>query len=458
MSNDITFKPSPKQFRAWEYLTDHHTTELGYGGAAHGGKSYLGSFFLLAMCIAYPDTGWLMGRKELSNLKKTTLLTFYKVCQDYGIEPDVHFTYNQQTNIITFTNSSQIFLFDLDYKPSDPLYTRLGGLELTGAFVDESNEIPVAAINVLTTRLGRRNNEKYGLLPKLLEGFNPDKGHVYARYYKPARDNALPQHRNFIKALPTDNPYTSENYLQQLQNADKVTKERLLYGNFEYDDDPSALIDYDAIIDLFTNTALPSQDRYMVVDAARFGGDRIQITCWQGLHLYRRVTKVMQGLDKTEADIQSISEEERIPRSHILVDEDGIGGGIVDHLKGVKGFTANQRAFPNKVSGEPENFDSLKSQCAYKLAELVNLHQVAVTEGSEEEKQLLIEELEQIKSRDADKDGKRKIIPKEEVKEKIGRSPDYSDCLLMRMYFELIKRIVINIPTTVQGGVKPYYT
>ena len=31
------------------------------------------------------------------------------------------------------------------------------------------------------------------------------------------------------------------------------------------------------------------------------------------------------------------------------------------------------------------------------------------------------------------------LMSKDEVKKKIGRSPDYSDALMMRMYFELQK-------------------
>lgn len=34
-----------------------------------------------------------------------------------------------------------------------------------------------------------------------------------------------------------------------------------------------------------------------------------------------------------------------------------------------------------------------------------------------------------------DSDGKLQIISKETVKASIGRSPDYSDALMMRMYF-----------------------
>src|SRR5262245_33890477 len=138
MPDEVVFRPSPKQFEAWSYLTDAVTTELGYGGAAYGGKTWLGCERLTDFSLAYPGTGWLLGRKELLNLKRTSLLTLFKVFEDHGLIPNEHFSYNQSSNIITFQNDSQIFLFDLGYQPSDPLFTRLGGLELTGAFVDES--------------------------------------------------------------------------------------------------------------------------------------------------------------------------------------------------------------------------------------------------------------------------------------------------------------------------------
>jgi hypothetical protein len=50
---------------------------------------------------------------------------------------------------------------------------------------------------------------------------------------------------------------------------------------------------------------------------------------------------------------------------------------------------------------------------------------------------LIIEELEQVKQKDMDKDVKKSVVPKEKVKELLGRSPDFSDTLMMRQYFEL---------------------
>jgi phage terminase large subunit len=45
--------------------------------------------------------------------------------------------------------------------------------------------------------------------------------------------------------------------------------------------------------------------------------------------------------------------------------------------------------------------------------------------------------LEQIKGRSVEKDGKLTIVAKDEIKEHIGRSPDYADAISMRLWLEL---------------------
>nr|DAS94374.1 MAG TPA: Type III restriction enzyme, res subunit [Caudoviricetes sp.]DAW30860.1 MAG TPA: Type III restriction enzyme, res subunit [Caudoviricetes sp.] len=39
--NNLEFKASRKQIQALKYLMDNTTTEIGYGGSAGGGKSFL---------------------------------------------------------------------------------------------------------------------------------------------------------------------------------------------------------------------------------------------------------------------------------------------------------------------------------------------------------------------------------------------------------------------------------
>lgn len=53
------------------------------------------------------------------------------------------------------------------------------------------------------------------------------------------------------------------------------------------------------------------------------------------------------------------------------------------------------------------------------------------------DQELLNEELDIIEEINADKDGPRRITPKEDIKRVLGRSPDLSDAVMMRMYFEL---------------------
>jgi hypothetical protein len=49
---------------------------------------------------------------------------------------------------------------------------------------------------------------------------------------------------------------------------------------------------------------------------------------------------------------------------------------------------------------------------------------------------MIVEDLEQIKVKDADKDGKIMVTPKEDIIENLGHSPDVGDAMMMRMYFE----------------------
>ena len=442
------FKPTKKQWEALQILNDDMTTEIGWGGAAGGGKSFLGCAWIVINCLQYPGVGYCIARRELVSLKKTTIITLFDVFRMLEITED-GYKYNQQDNVITFNNGSQIFLMDLANKPSDPLFTRLGGLELTGVFIDESNECPAAGIEILKTRIGRRMNKEYSLIPKILETFNPSKNHVYQKYYKPWKAEELPEYRVFIKALATDNPHLDEHYIEQLKKADKVTRERLLNGNFEYDDDPTVLMKHDAVVDLFTNTIIKNGQKYISADVARFGKDSTVIMVWDGLEVVD-----IEIIDKSPTDYVAtvIKEKARafqVPYSQVIIDSDGIGGGVVDQLTGVKSFIANSTpanadhinsiAERRKYGWLRENYANLKSQCYFKLAQLVNQHKVAIKTDDPRIKETIIEELGYVKQKDPGKEGKIRVIPKDQIKEELGRSPDFADTLMMRMWFELRK-------------------
>jgi phage terminase large subunit len=440
----INFHASAKQSMALEYLMDSTTNFVGYGGAAYGGKSYLLCYWVLIMALGYPDTAWGIGRRELSNLRRTTLVTLFKVFSEQNLKAGKHYNYNAQYNTITFFNNSVIFLLDTAYQPSDPLYTRFGGLELTGCAVDEANETDEGAINILFTRTGRRHNGKYNIGRKFLETFNPDKGHVYRRYYKPWKDGSMKETYRFIQAFPHDNPSPdAQDYVHGiLNNSDKVTIERLIHGNFEYDDDPAKLMEYDKIVDIFTNKHVERGRRCITADIARLGGDRIVIIEWDGFRGKVRAAQ-RQSLDVTGQMIEESRYRMKIGVSDVLVDEDGMGGGIVDFLK-YKGFQNNGTPLPSPNNPVyKQNYDNLKSQCSYGMADLVNKNLVYL-ECEEWMKPLIIEEMEQVKQKAVDNDLKKGVVPKEKVKEVLGRSPDFWDTVMMRYWFELKPKFVMT--------------
>lgn len=447
MERTLEINPTPKQYQAWQALNDPSIAEIHFGGGAGGGKSWLGAESRLVRALAYPGYKSNIGRNELTRLKASSLLTFIKVCKYHKIPPeDWHI--NNQYNFIEFRNGSRIDLLDLSFKPSDPMYERLGSLEYTdGGWVDEAGEVPFMAIDILQSRGGRHLNDEFKISPDTLYTYNPNKGWVY-RVYKQWRDGTLPKDTVFIQSLFNDNPFTADIYGKQLDRIkDPAMRARLKMGSFEYDNDPASLVEYDAILDLFSNT-IPDGEKYMTIDVARHGVDKTVVYLWKGWKIYGVRIWQKQDTAVTSERTRELARDESIPYSRSLADEDGIGGAVVDNNKGFQGFIANSSPLENPTTHEKENYQNLKAQCGYTLAGKINRHEMAIDieKGQflsevpaitfEVWKQMFIEEIEQLKSRDVDKDGKLKIVPKEDQKELLGRSPDFLDTALMRAKFE----------------------
>ena len=88
------------------------------------------------------------------------------------------------------------------------------------------------------------------------------------------------------------------------------------------------------------------------------------------------------------------------------------------------------------MPGQRTNYANLKSQCGWKLAELINEHKMRVS--ADGHRDTITEEVSAtLKEKDADKEMPLRLIPKEEVKDVLGRSPDIGDTLLMRAWFEI---------------------
>jgi hypothetical protein len=420
-----------KQEQALHELTKGVSREILYGGAAGGAKSWTGAAFLTFMCECYPGTRWFVGRDSKTDLRNGTLPTFLKVFKLYGVEGVV---YNDKYSYLQWTNGSRIDFIDLGFYPKDKLYERFGSFEWTGGWIEEGGEVNFGAYDVLKTRIGRHRNDEYGIRPILFVTCNPKKNWLYYEFFTPWKLKKLDKKKKFIQAFAQDNPANESTYIDQLRSlSDKSKKERLLLGNWDYDDDPAALCEFDAIIDLFTNDHVTAKgEKRLSADLAMKGRDRFIAGNWHGLVVNIAIDKEISTGKEIEGDLKACMISNQVPHSKTVVDSDGLGSYLESYLNGIKEFHGGAKAREDKEYG------NLKSECGYLLASYINQRKMKVM-CTQEQKQRIIEELGVLKSKNIDADEKRKyIVSKEEMKELLGRSPDYLDMLLMGMYFEIM--------------------
>ena len=222
--------------------------------------------------------------------------------------------------------------------------------------------------------------------------------------------------------------------LDEVEQAKRDLPEKIFNQLYlaEGGDEEGQLIDNESIQKLYTNI-IQGGIKYITGDIARLGKDKTVLFVWDGLKVIDILVLPTSTITDTVANIKFLKAKHNVNLSNIIVDEDGVGGGVVDIL-GCRGFVNNSS--PVKMANQQQNFASLKDQCYYKLAEMINADEIGLT-LPDEVKRLLNEELGQVRLPFEVDTNKIKLLSKKDIKKNIGRSPDYSDALMMRMYFLL---------------------
>lgn len=425
-----------KQKQVCRYWIDEHVTDIVYGGSKGSGKSYLGASLIFGDALTYPNTHYFISRKKLNDLRKYTVPTIHEVFEHWELT-DYYYRFDGKDNYFNLYNDSKVYLIEAKYMPSDPQYMRFGSMQMTRGMIEEAGEFERDAKENLQASIGRWKNDKYRLPGKLLQTCNPSKNYLYPDYYKKHKKGELEEYKRFVQAFPEDNKMLDKGYLESLNRIlSKNAKERLLKGNWEYDDDPSALCDYEKIVEVFENDHLKIDEeekskakKYLTADVARMGSDKAIILAWENYNVIDGAVFEVSKTTLIQEAINTLRQKYKIPKSQCIADEDGVGGGVVDNC-GIRGFVNNSKPHND------ENYKNLQTQCAYKLAEKINESGIWFqwkVEGKYKDE--IIQELEQLKSYNEDKETKLQVLPKEQIKNNIGRSPDWRDVLLMRFYF-----------------------
>jgi ferritin-like protein len=409
-----------------------------YGGAMGGGKTAWLVNDGLQRSLSVPGNVGFIGRWENTAFQRTTYLQMEKFIPKDVIERE-----HKTERYFLFKNGSRIYYGGLreDKPGQESAANKLRSMELGWFGLDEAHEIPEKFFVMLASRLRHvpmgspRDAMKYrGSL-----GCNPEPCWIRGRFI----DKALGDHV-FIPALARDNPFLPADYeagLRELYPADWV--QRYLDGDWNAFMGEHYVFPYAAIraaVDRSLDKDMPIQ---LGVDVARYGNDMSVVTVRWGpvmdIRFRVRGNDTQEVADKAaevakdekdgvvnhlqeqlkETGDPAIEQEMRKVSVQIKVDTVGVGAGVADALrrKGHNVTDINGSAKPMKR----EKFKNLRAELHWALRERLEEGNIDLPDDTG-----LIAQLSAIKF-DYDTNDRIQIESKDNVKERLGYSPDDSD-------------------------------
>jgi len=167
--------------------------------------------------------------------------------------------------------------------------------------------------------------------------------------------------------------------------------------------------------------------REIGVDVARFGSDKTVLATRHGLKILP--LKSFAKLGTTETTGHAIVEFREQQASAIKVDDIGVGGGVTDPLQ-EQGYPAYGINTSMRAS-DPEKFFNLRSELWWLMRELLNpdprINPYPISLPDDDE---LLADLCGVKYKITSK-GQIRVEAKDEMKKRIGRSPDRADAVIL---------------------------
>tara|TARA_R110002033_G_scaffold60198_2_gene110271 strand:+ start:1596 stop:2984 length:1389 start_codon:yes stop_codon:yes gene_type:complete len=223
---EVLFESFPKQEEFLETIFSWEHNFIMYGGAIRGGKTFAGIGALLLLSKMFPGSKWAIVRDSLQTLKRTTIPSFKKVCPDDYIK-----NFNQEMQVVTFHNGSQILFFGENYADDKDL-NRFKGLEVNGFLLEEINELQEMTFYKCIERAGSHIIPKMPK-PLILATCNPTNNWVKSLVYDKWKSNTLPDNWKYIPSKITDNPHIPKDYLESLKSMPKYEYEVFVNGNWD---------------------------------------------------------------------------------------------------------------------------------------------------------------------------------------------------------------------------------
>ena len=203
-------------------------------------------------------------------------------------------------------------------------------------------------------------------------------------------------------------------------------------------DDPSLLVEYGAVADLWNNEHVPEGEKCLIADIALHGSDKFVMGLWSGWRLKEITVMTKKTPIEVEAILKGKATEHGIGRSQIVYDADGLGTYLKSYLQGGTSYQGGTIALP--LVGQKLSYQNLRAQCHFRTADLINSRGMYFETGAYRE------EIEQelyatLRTNGQNPAGMWGIFPKDHpengAKARLERSPDLSDMIVMRQFLAL---------------------
>jgi hypothetical protein len=411
---------SPKQNQIAQIIKERKTKTIVLTGALGTSKTFGAAAILISLAKQYPHSVIGVGRKNLTEMKRGTLLSFDEAAQAMDF---TEYHENRQDMFWKFNNGSRIIFFEVD-QSRDREFSKIKSMNLSCAFIDEADAVNKDGFLALYGRTGRAN--KNNAPDFIMLACNPNESWIKEDYYNKHKTNNLPEDTVLIEFEQTDS-FLPKDYYQKFETAPENWKKRYLYNDWSYADDDMSMFKY-ASLDQSHITVLEDGKRYAGLDVARFGHDRSVACVWQGQQLIdiTILKEKEQKIDNIQLAnlFKNYCLNNQVGYDNAIVDSVGNGGGVVDYLHSQQFYV---KSFLAGASGRG-NYNNKRSEITHKMAIGFEKGEIKLFDScpylAELKKELTMQAY-------VVEDKVLKIESKEKIKQRLGLSPDISDAVMM---------------------------
>jgi hypothetical protein len=440
----VTLRATPLQVIWLEAVLCGRYLFLGIGGGIRGTKTFACLIAFIILCRIYPRSRWAVVRKDLPTIRRNVLPSMDKLrLMSGGFVGDL----NMSTWSYPCANGSVILLFAEQFI-QDPELERWKGLEVNGFDLEEGSELNKKSWHKAIERAGSwiipgtpEDPEPKQPPPIVLANFNPCANWPREVFYQPWAAGTIDAPYFFLPATIADNPYATEAYKESLKYLPPEEYKRFVGGEWDFVDDPNQLIKSEWIW-AARNVDPEGDTNRLGADVARYGDDYTSIARLKGNALKKLISIKHFDVIAVGTAILNEAGDRRQPVNgpDVRIDGVGLGAGTVDYCKKqklpVRDVIAGAK--PIERPGSFFKFKNLRSQMWWEFREKLregkfsfDLRDAQGRPVAVPEK--LVGDLAALRY-EISGDKVISVESKDDVKLRLGRSPDDGDAVVMAAF------------------------